>query len=162
MYTLQYAVDIEQQAASIIDLLSDGVPQHAVSISVVLKKHQSDAVSILSTAVREGTVSLSKAEVQISIDDQAWQSSINDASSSPESLVKWQYALWAIQELYERLFQFYIQASRNAYSTDEKLFFSSMAEVKNVIRRRLDTVSRIISNEIWGKLGFAPFALGKE
>lgn len=71
-------------------------------------------------------------------------------------------ALWIAYTLTEKSSQFYSQVSANSAYPSERLFFSSLAEVKNIIKRQLEKMIRISNNRIWSELGFAPFALKKE
>lgn len=71
-------------------------------------------------------------------------------------------ALWIAYTLTEKSSQFYSQVSANSAYPSERLFFSSLAEVKNIIKRQLEKMIRISNNRIWSELDFAPFALKKE
>ena len=70
--------------------------------------------------------------------------------------------LWMMQAATEKSGQFYIQAAANSAHPSTRIFFSSLAEAKNMLRRRFDKMLRILYNENWGNLGFAPFILGKD
>lgn len=71
-------------------------------------------------------------------------------------------ALWMIYAAAERSAQFYQQAVLNSAHPVSKMFFTSLYELKSMIRRRLDGVIRILHNEAWAKVGFATFTLSKE
>lgn len=70
--------------------------------------------------------------------------------------------MWSIYNLFEKSAQFYQQSMYNSPYPSTRLFFSSLFEVKKMIKRRLDMILRRIYNRVWSKVGFAPFLLGKE
>lgn len=81
----------------------------------------------------------------------------NNASSPSSCLVQ----LWILSGLLDKSSQYYRQAALNSAYQQNKLFFSSIAEVKVIQNRRIDSVLRSIYNIIWGDIGFAPFSLGR-
>lgn len=70
--------------------------------------------------------------------------------------------LTSISALIDRSAQFYSQSAANNSHPSLKLFLSSLAQVKNVLRGRLKGCIRSVSNDLWQEVGFAPFALGKD
>jgi len=71
-------------------------------------------------------------------------------------------ALWMIQALIEKSGQLYQQASINSAYPATRLFMRSMTEAKSMLRRRIDGLLRVLYNEMWADLGFAPLVLGKD
>jgi hypothetical protein len=70
--------------------------------------------------------------------------------------------LWMICALSEKSSQFYQQAATNTPYQTTRLFLSSLAQIKNMLKRRINGVMRIMHNDVWGEVGFAPFLLGKD
>lgn len=88
-----------------------------------------------------------------------WRNAFDGFTEQPHDLALAIVHLWTIYELFEKSGQFYQQAALNSPYPAERLFYSSLAEAKKMLKRRLDSAIRVISNEIWGEIGFAPFAL---
>lgn len=70
--------------------------------------------------------------------------------------------LWLLYSLVDKSGQFYQQAALNSAHPATRLYLSSLAEVKAMLRRRLDSLLRMVYNEVWADVGFAPFLLGKD
>ncbi|MHC1746328.1 MAG: hypothetical protein AB9895_04305 [Negativicutes bacterium] len=70
--------------------------------------------------------------------------------------------LWSIYTAIDRMEQFYRQAALNSVHPLTRAYFTSLAEGKMFLRRRTDGLIRVLYNDIWGKVGFAPFALRKD
>ena len=70
--------------------------------------------------------------------------------------------LWSVHAMLDKASQFYLQASKQLESPQLRLFFSNLAEIKLMLRRRLGAVERIQSNQVWKEIGFPPGLLGKE
>lgn len=81
---------------------------------------------------------------------------------TPEAITNIYINLSIITNLVEKSLQFYNQAALNSTYEYEKIFFSSIAEIKKVLKRRLDSTLRVVYNSLWSKIGFAPFMFGKE
>jgi hypothetical protein len=93
--------------------------------------------------------------------DTVWQKQTAEfatAAKSSQDLV----ALWAIYTALDKTAQFYRQAALNTPHPLTRLFWGSLAETKSLMRRRVDGVLRIMYNNIWEQIGFAPFVLGRE
>lgn len=71
-------------------------------------------------------------------------------------------SLWCMYGLVDRACQFYRQAAANSAHPSARLFFSSLAEVKGMLRRRIDAPLRVMHNEVWERVGFAPSIAGKD
>lgn len=82
------------------------------------------------------------------------------ATSSPSSVNL--TTIWMIYALIERSGQFYQQAANNSAYPSTKLFLSSLFQVRNIIRRRIGSILRVLYNNVWEEIGFAPFLLGKD
>ena len=71
-------------------------------------------------------------------------------------------ALWSIHAMLDKASQFYLQASKQVDPPQLRLFFSNLAEIKLMLRRRVGAVERILANQAWKEIGFPPGLLGKE
>lgn len=65
--------------------------------------------------------------------------------------------LWSAVDLTERSIRYYHQASVNSSALSQRLFFSSIVEMKKIIKKKLDHLLRIVHNEVWQITGFAPY-----
>lgn len=70
--------------------------------------------------------------------------------------------LWSAVDLTERSIRYYHQASVNSSVPSQRLFFSSIVEMKKIIKKKLDHLLRIVHNEIWRITGFAPYDCTRE
>ena len=62
----------------------------------------------------------------------------------------------------DKMAQYYLQAAKQVDSPQQRLLFSSLAEIKQRLRRRVGAVEQIQANQIWKQVGFPPGLLGKE
>ncbi len=91
-----------------------------------------------------------------------WEEAASRLRPFGETTVPALAALWLLHTLTERSGQYYQQAALNSAHPAVKLFFASLAEVKAMLRRRLDGLLRQLYNAAWAEVGFAPFVLGKD
>jgi hypothetical protein len=94
--------------------------------------------------------------------DEVWRKTTSDFANATNKSTTDLVILWTMLELTEKSGQFYQQAVMNSAHPATRLFLSSLVEVKAILRRRIDAVLRVMYNEIWTSLGFAPFILGKD
>jgi hypothetical protein len=71
-------------------------------------------------------------------------------------------ALWSVYSMLDKMAQYYLQAAKQVDLPQQRLFFSSLAEVKQKLRRRVGAVEQIQANQVWKQVGFPPGLLGKE
>jgi hypothetical protein len=69
---------------------------------------------------------------------------------------------WMLYAIAERTTQYYQQAAANSAYPDERQFFISLAKCKLLLKKRIDSIMRIMYNHAWAEVGFAPFLLGKD
>lgn len=67
--------------------------------------------------------------------------------------------LWLVNSIFEKTAAFYRQVSISSASPALRLFASSLAEIKRIMARRVESVLRVCINKSWEKLGFCPFPL---
>lgn len=94
--------------------------------------------------------------------DSLWQQSAGSLKTAAGENIAVLTTLWQLSILVERSGQFYQQAALNSAHPATRLYLSSLAEVKGMLRRRLDSLLRVVYNEVWGAVGFAPFMLAKD
>lgn len=70
--------------------------------------------------------------------------------------------LWILNDLTDHTIRFYQQAAANSSHPASRVFYSSVAEVKKMIRRKLGNPLWTLYNEVWGEIGFAPFDLTRD
>ena len=70
--------------------------------------------------------------------------------------------LWSVYAMLDKMSQYYHQAARQVNSPQQRLLFSSLAELKQKLRRRVGAVEQIQANQVWKEVGFPPGLLGKE
>jgi hypothetical protein len=94
--------------------------------------------------------------------DSVWREATAKLGEAGDSTVPGLASLWFLIVLTEKSGQYYQQAALNSAHPSTRLFFSSLAEVKGMLRRRLDGLLRQLYNATWTEVGFAPFVLGKD
>lgn len=163
MEAIQYAIELETNLKKMIVVISEGSDQEMMLLTDVLTKHQVKTIDLLKAMQAELGNFDPQTKVSALLDDPEWHEAIGRISGQGESgIVSQACILWMLYALYDKTFQYYRQASHNTPQPTSRYFYSSLAEVKNIIRRRLDAASRVLSNEVWGQVGFAPFVIGKE
>lgn len=99
--------------------------------------------------------------VEIIGDDRSWTKVFEQAAGLPDKNLA-VILIWSAVDLTERSIRYYQQASVNCSMPDQRLFFSSIAEMKKIIKKKLDHLLRIIHNEIWQITGYAPYDSTRE
>ncbi|BBB93052.1 MAG TPA: hypothetical protein PKA28_01540 [Methylomusa anaerophila] len=94
--------------------------------------------------------------------DDLWQKAVSSYTDAPPINTDDLIQMWTIYASIEKSAQYYQQASLNSPHPATRLFLSSLSEIKNILRRRVSGVLRMIYNDVWSEVGFAPFVLGKE
>jgi hypothetical protein len=70
--------------------------------------------------------------------------------------------LWMLHAAVERTMHYYQQAAANSAYPAQRQFFTSLVQCKLLMKKRLDSIMRIMYNHAWAEIGFAPFVLGKD
>lgn len=162
MEALNYAIEMEKQNRDLLRLFEGSAHQELVCLISILTKHQDAIIEILANAAGSASKPLAVGNAASLFDDTLWRQSVARISENPKSLVSQAGVFWMIYALYDKSFQYYQQASQNSPMPTDKYFLTSLAEIRRVTKLRIDTVIRVLSNEVWGQIGFAPFVLGKE
>ena len=143
-----------------VQLNNSQVPELRPLVELLIKG-QISILQVLSQASND-TFAYNPIEISEKIlgNDNVWKEAAtikNNTSSSSSCLVQ----LWILSSLLDKSSQYYRQTALNSAYQQSKLFFNSIAEVKVIQKRRIDSVLRSIYNIIWGDVGFAPFSLGR-
>ena len=93
--------------------------------------------------------------------DMQWKQA-GEIMLTPEELSVALACLWSAGALLDKTGQFYRQAGINSIYPTERIFFSSLAEVKLLLRRRTNGITQSLGNQLWTEIGFSPFTLAKE
>ena len=129
-----------------------------------LQNFQTEFIGYLTVAAEVNVNVEAYPQVDIAIftgNDTVWQKQavvLASTATTTNDLV----ALWAIYAALDKSAQFYRQAVLNTPHPLSRLFWGSLAEIKTMMRRRVDGLLRVMYNGIWEQIGFAPFALGRE
>jgi hypothetical protein len=94
--------------------------------------------------------------------DAVWQDITQSYGQLPAKSTANLTTLWMVLALIDHSQQYYQQASLNAPYPATRLFFNSIAQTKAMLRRRIDGLIRVVSNETWASLGFSPTMLAKD
>jgi hypothetical protein len=70
--------------------------------------------------------------------------------------------LWSVYAMEDKATQFYQQATSQAEAPQIRLFLNNITEIRRILSRRIGGVERIVANQVWKAVGFAPGLLGKE
>lgn len=146
--------NVSKQASPELQPFLDMVNKFQVEFELLLDRAQYTNVDTAKYPAVEATGLLGN--------DATWQKIVQDFGQEKDKSVEDITVLWMLQILMEKSGQFYLQAAANSAHPAARLFFSSMAEAKGMLRRRFDGMLRVLYNETWANLGFAPFILGKD
>ena len=160
--TINFAVKFEEEIVRQLETLKQTDSEEITSILDAVIKAEEKIIEVLKDA-QKLDISLDTYK-QIGIDkildkDNAF---VDFMKNKDADFLKIFCELTAISALIDRSAQFYSQSAANNSNPTLKLFLSSLAQVKNVLRGRLKGCIRSVSNDIWQEVGFAPFALGKD
>jgi hypothetical protein len=164
MLHIQFALELETLISNQLVKLSKTGANETMAVIELIRQSQTEFTQLL-TLVK--TIDIDSvpypgvSENQLLGSDTAWQQvtrSVAAAGISFEGLGVY----WSLYTAIDKAAQFYQQAAVNSAHPQSRLFFSSLSQVKKILRRRLDGIIHIYYNHFWGELGFAPFILGKD
>ncbi|MBP1764450.1 MAG: hypothetical protein H6Q65_1508 [Firmicutes bacterium] len=162
MEVWQIARDLENTFQRQLDLFSGISSPWLVSIMHYLQNVQGLFLENLSEAaiVNVDTANYPSLEASLINENTEWNEMVENLPSlkTTEDLV----LLWSIYAAFDKLEQFYRQAALNSPHPLTRAYFQSLSENKMLFRRRIGGFLRILYNDVWGKIGFAPFVLGRE
>jgi hypothetical protein len=164
MKVFDYALEMEGSIQySLNQAQRDAVPEISELLACLIK-YQNDFIALLSLAT-EKVSDLSPfpaVKPETMLNDAQYREIMKQITDRCAELTSDIAVIWSAYSLFERSWQFYQQASYHSVQPAARILFSSLAESKNIVRLRLDHTMRILYNEVWGRVGFAPFVLGKE
>ena len=163
MQVLRFAASLEAQIRQEVEVVMAQSPAGLQTLVTAVGHFQAEIELLLDRAQGTDVDTGRYPEVNAAAllgPDSVWQEAA--AGVARESTVGALASLWFLHTLTERSGQFYQQAALNSAHPSTRLFFASLAEVKAMLRRRLDGVLRALYNEAWAEVGFAPFLLGKD
>ena len=164
MSTLTYAASMEKSIGVNIENLREGCSPELCEVLKLLAGFQQEFEMVLVRAT-----SLSPEQSLPALDtaqllgtDENWRKMTSAFSAELPPNAQDFTVLWSVHAMLDKSTQFYQQASKQSVQPHVRLFFSSIAELKLMLRRRIDGIERVLANQVWKAVGFAPGLLGKE
>lgn len=159
---LSFAISMENSILRQTEFFLNSGPAELQKVTTVLIRSQHELLEVLHQCISIHSQSAKYPELcveQIVGSDSDWKFSLNaDALSLTDNLVQ----LWNIYAMTDKSWQFYQQSSCNSMYPGDSVFMSSVAQLKSMLKRRIDSVLRIIYNQVWLEVGHAPFLLGRD
>lgn len=165
MTVLQYAATLEASIRQEIELIIRQAPNELQPFLTAVGKFQVEFELLIDRAQYTNVDKSRYPEVDPAVllgSDDNWQKITRDFAAVTGNSAPNLATLWMAQALMAKSGQLYQQAAANSAHPATRLFFSSLAETKNMLVRRIDGLTRVVYNEVWAELGFAPFLLGKD
>lgn len=164
MKTLDFASAMETSIAEKMRMLQVGCTVDLTELLDRLIKSQQSFVDLIQQAKNSGNEAL---ELKIDVasligSDAEWAAITAKFQPGDSPVIVDATTLWSVHAMLDKASQFYLQASKQLESPQLRLFFSNLAEIKLMLRRRVGAVERILANQIWQEIGFPPGLLGKE
>jgi hypothetical protein len=162
--TLDFASAMETSIAEKMRMLQVGCTVDLTELLDRLIKSQQSFVDLIQQAKNSGNEAL---ELKIDVtsligSDAEWAAITAKFQPGDSPVIVDATTLWSVHAMLDKASQFYLQASKQLESPQLRLFFSNLAEIKLMLRRRVGAVERILANQIWQEIGFPPGLLGKE
>lgn len=165
MQVLRFAASLEAQIRQEVEVVMAQSPPGLQALVTAVGHFQAEIELLLDRAQGTDIDTGRYPEVNAAAllgPDSVWQEAAASVTEATDSPVVGLASMWFLHTLTERSGQFYQQAALNSAHPSTRLFFASLAEVKTMLRRRLDGVLRALYNSAWAEVGFAPFLLGKD
>jgi hypothetical protein len=165
MKVFQFAANLEAQIRQEVEVVMAQSPPELQAVVTAVGAFQAGIELLVDRAQYVDVDSGRYPEVNAAAllgPDGVWQEATASLGDWRESTVVGLASLWFLIVLTEKSGQYYQQAALNSAHPATRLFFSSLAEVKGMLRRRLDGLLRQLYNAAWTQVGFAPFVLGKD
>ena len=165
MKSIEFATVMESAVRANIDNLSLTASPAISMLLDIMKSGQDEFHNLMMKAsIAESHSALfPEMETEMLIGNEAaWKNASSGLKASDPPNPSDIAILWCVMSMLDKSLQFYKQASHNALQPQTRLFFSSAAELKAILHRRLDGIVRILSNQVWSAVGFPPGVLAKE
>lgn len=161
----EFSVTLEENIENNLCLLKENCPSELYAILQSICEFESKFLSLLRMApsVDEDVPNYPDVQIELLIgaEEQWLQLTKEFAQHQPKDLKCLNY-LWLVFTLADKSLHFYQQAAQNLPHPVDRLFYRSLAEVKKIFRHRVEGVGRVMYNDVWEKIGFAPATFGKE
>ncbi len=165
MKTFRFAASLEAQIRQETEAMMAQAPAELQAVVAAVGKFQAEFELLIDRAqyvdVDTGSYPEVKAEALLGPDG-VWREATARLGTPGEAMMPGLVSLWFLHTLTEKSGQFYQQAALNSAHPASRLFFGTLAEVKTMLRRRLDALLRQQYNAVWAEVGYAPFVLGKD
>ncbi len=164
MLHIQFALELETLISNQLVKLAETGAAETLAVIELIRISQAEFTQVLTTAETIDVDSMAYpgvSENQLLGSDTAWQQASRTVAAAGISFAGLG-VYWSLYTVIDKAAQFYQQAAVNSAHPQARLFFSSLSQVKKMLRRRLDGIIHIYYNHFWGELGFAPFMLGKD
>jgi hypothetical protein len=165
MKMFRFAAGLEAQIRQETEAVTAQAPPELQAVVLAVCRFEAEFELLLDRAQYVDVDTGSYPEVNAAAllgDGSVWEDAKARLGTYGEPTVPALAVLWFLHTLTERSGQYYQQAALNSAHPAAKLFFASLAEVKAMLRRRLDGLLRQLYNGAWAEVGFAPFVLGKD
>lgn len=166
MKVLRFAAALEAQIRQEVEVVMAQAPAELQPLVTAVGSFQAGLELLLDRAqgtdVDTGRYPEVNAAALLGADEVWREAAARLADPGPGKTVPGLASLWYLHALTAKSGEYYHQAALNSAHPATRLFFSSLAEVKAMLRRRLDGVLRALYNAAWAEVGFAPFMLGKD
>ncbi|MBP2653029.1 MAG: hypothetical protein H6Q73_598 [Firmicutes bacterium] len=165
MKELRFAVVLEASIRHEVEHIAKQASAELQLVLDIVSRFQAEFELLLDRACSIDVSNGKYPEVPVNVllgSDGEWQQAIKSFTLSGDKSVANLTNLWMIIALIENSRQFYQQALLNCPYPTARIFLSSLAEIKIILRRRIDGVLRGMYNEVWAQVGFAPFVIGKD
>lgn len=164
MSTLTFAASMEKGIGANIEKLKPGCSPELCNVLELLSGFQREFELVM---VRAQSLSAEQNMPELDTEhllgsDENWRKLTGAFSVDSPPIAQDYTVLWSVHAMLDKNTQFYQQASKHSMQPQVRLFFGSVAELKLMLRRRIDGVERVVANQVWKSVGFAPGLLGKD
>jgi hypothetical protein len=164
MNPLLFAESIEKEVAANVESLKAGCSPELCAVLDRLLAFDREFAQMVSKALSEpaGSNPPELDKVKLMGDEEMWVALTNRFNPASPPAAKDFAVLWSIHAMLDKSAQFYQQVSAHTDQVQLRLWLSSLAEIKIVLRRRIAAIERVVANQVWKSVGFAPGLLAKE
>lgn len=152
----KFAMELERAITAELEQLKKRIPE-LDGLWELLLILQAEFIQVLQS---DETISLETGKLTGS--EEAWRQVHVHLAGINDAVLQRAIPLWTVHAFLERAVQYYHQAAVNSAYPREKAWYLSLEQIKLIEKRKVGGAVRIIYNQLWGELGFAPFMIGKE
>lgn len=164
MTIFQLALSMETCICKEIKELLKNAPNEIAPLFEAIHKTQTQLELLINTAmhINIDTEPFPVVDVAILGTNASWKALNDNYANTSKTSIEDLISLWKIYTLIEKTAQFYQQSALNSPHPAAKLFFTSLSEIKHMLRRRIQGILQIMYNHIWSEIGFSPIVFGKD